>query len=894
MIKRTQSFSRRHLWWPLMILSGMAALMYEICWIRMFALGLGHEMPAMAGVLSAFFGGLALGGWALDRKIRQTAKPVGWYVVLELLIGTWAIVTTLAIPWINRHLGTWTGPTPSPTLHWLLAFMVPLVALSPATIAMGATVPTMDQIVHGLRGSSRWIGAIYAANTLGAVAGTIATTFLLLPALGFTKTLYFAAAINFLCAGGAYLCFASLRRDASTITTMESVPLGKLASLLFATGVLGIGYEVLGTRVMAQVQENTVYSFASVLSVYLLGTAAGAAAYQRWLVHRDQARVLVQSLGLLTAATFLGTVVVGWSPMIHRSTLLSLGPGLGPAVTTEVILATAVFALPSFLMGMTCSTLAQIWRDACGSVGTALGINTLGAALAAPLFAPIVLPLLGAKWSLLSVSLGYMALFVLCVRSAVCAPASDQPSSSPHKHRRVRAARESDQPVNSGYRLTLLIGALAVWAITTDLAFVAPIDGGEVLDYRDGVLASVAVVTDRDDNRFLKVNDRFRMGGTNRWTNERRLGHIPLLLHPQPHAVLFLGLGTGNTLAAAVDHPGLQATAVELVPEVVQVQRYFESSTGDLAGDPDIEILVGDARRYVQATDVEYDVIVADLFHPARDGSGSLYTREHFQAIRERLRRQGLFCQWLPLYQMDTDCLRIIVSTFLDVFPECTAYLSTLDVNQPILGLMGRIAPQSYGASWFNDRLANTKLREQVMRAGLVNDFALFGLAVASTDRLRSFAANVPIVTDNHARVTFVAPHFIYSRQTPGYVPLLALLDTHMGSGLPQTPSASIADSAFAQRVLQFELARNRFLQAERFRLLGQLPQAWEGYLESTSISRDFILAPAVVTMQAQRLAQRGKATQAMGLLNRLLAVRPHDATAREILQRIERAVNAK
>ena len=284
--------SKGGFWWLLMLLSGAAALTYEICWIRMFSVGLGHEMPAMAAVISAFFGGIAFGAWALDRRIRNSVRPTVWYAALEIAIGGWAIITVKLIPWINDHLGTLTGPTPAPFLHWTVAFFVPLLVLAPATICMGATIPAMDRIVEGLRGSGRWIGAVYAANTLGAVVGTLATPFLLLPALGFTRTVLLASTLNFFGALVAYVCFSPTSPNPARTLAAAKRDSKPICVLLFITGVLGIGYEIVGTRVMAQVQENTVYSFASVLAVYLLGTACGAAAFQRWCIDRNQRRLV--------------------------------------------------------------------------------------------------------------------------------------------------------------------------------------------------------------------------------------------------------------------------------------------------------------------------------------------------------------------------------------------------------------------------------------------------------------------------------------------------------------------------------------------------------------------------------------------------------------------------
>ena len=195
---------------------------------------------------------------------------------------------------------------------------------------------------------------------------------------------------------------------------------------------------------------------------------------------------------------------------------------------------------------------------------------------------------------------------------------------------------------------------------------------------------TVFVVEDREGHYYLKVNNKFLMGSTASQFSDGRQGHIPLLLHPNPKRALFLGLGTGVTFAAGALHPSLSADGVELVPEILQVLPYFEKATGSFDKYPQLNIHVADARRYINTSQEFYDLIVADLFHPARDGAGFLYTAEHFDAIRARLAPGGIFCQWLPLYQMDLDVLRLIIRTFLKVFPEGNAFLATSACRHPL------------------------------------------------------------------------------------------------------------------------------------------------------------------------------------------------------------------
>src|SRR5262249_43189186 len=163
--------------------------------------------------------------------------------------------------------------------------------------------------------------------------------------------------------------------------------------------------------------------------------------------------------------------------------------------------------------------------------------------------------------------------------------------------------------------------------------------------FREGAMASVAVLESTNHSRVLKVNNRFQMGGTAARIAEQRHADIPLLLHPDPKRALFIGLGTGITFATAAKYPNLIADGVELLPGVAEAMPLFQDDPRAFEN-PALHVHVADGRRFVLITTNRYDVIVGDLFHPAQDGAAFLYTREHFTAVRERLAPRGLFCQW--------------------------------------------------------------------------------------------------------------------------------------------------------------------------------------------------------------------------------------------------------
>jgi spermidine synthase len=445
--------------------SGIAGLGYQIVWARMFSVGLGHEIPSVFAVVAAFFGGLAIGAVVLDGRISRSRSPGRWYAVLEIVIGLWAIGTVVLIPWINTVIHDLIGVDPSPARHWSVSFVVPFIALLPATAAMGATLPAMDRFVSSLSRRGRTIGGIYAVNTLGAAAGVLASTFFIMPALGFRATVISFALINLLCA--AVILLWPARQEAEREAVLEPVEDGmsswRLSLTLLVTGLLGIGYEVLGVRVMAQVLENTVYSYAAALIVYLCFTAMGAALYQRLLSRRAFRATLAWLVLGLSTSCVIGIFVLSEAQSIYDSIANSAGGGFARGLLAEFSIATAVFAVPTLLMGATFSHLAQAARRDGGGVGRALCINTLGGSLASVSFGVLLLPAIGAKWVLTIVALGYLALIPTW------------------RHQRS---------------LYAIVPVGLAMLLPSNLVLVTPPPGGSILEYREGVMAAVAVVED--------------------------------------------------------------------------------------------------------------------------------------------------------------------------------------------------------------------------------------------------------------------------------------------------------------------------------------------------------------------------------------------------------------
>ncbi|MDR2215802.1 MAG: spermidine synthase, partial [Nevskiaceae bacterium] len=514
----------------LMIASGFAGLAYQVVWVQQSSLWLGQESAAVIAVVTAFFGGLALGAAVLGKRIERSVRPVRWYIACELTIGLWALILTLWLAPLTNLLLHLTGHAPSPLRQWLVCFGGTFIVLLPATMSMGATLPAMERAQ--LPGGKRALSALYAANTLGAMLGVLCTAFWLLPGFGLTRTVAVCVALNFVCAAAA--CALSVRAKPSAMAA-SSMRLTALA-LLMTTGLLGIGYEIIIVRALSQLTENTVYTFALLLAFYLAGTALGAAAYSRWLAHRDAAALRDRLLQWLALVCLFGLLALS---SVHASTLTTL--------SREAWLAGLLFLAPTLLMGALFSHLITGARSAGLSPGQAIAANTFGAALAPPLFGLALIPLFALKVALLLLAAGYLILV---------------------------SRRAWMRPAQWGAAAAISLALLAL----PPLRIVTIPEGGRLIRYTEGAMSSVAVVADAADVLTLRINNRQQEGSTITGFADGRQALLPLLLHTDPRSALFLGVGTGITAGSATLLPHLNVEAVELAPEVIDNLPLFASA----------------------------------------------------------------------------------------------------------------------------------------------------------------------------------------------------------------------------------------------------------------------------------------------------------------------------
>ena len=877
------------------VLSGAAALGYEILWTRLLGLALGSETLGVLGVLAGFFGGLAAGSALLHRRARRSPRPARLFAVLEVVAALYALASPHLLYALARHLPSLLGPAAGDNdtaLALALSLGVATVALLPATVPMGATLAALVEARRRSAegdGDARGLGRLYGANTFGATLGVLGTIYWLLPRLGMGWGAVALAALGLAAAGVGLLWSRGGEpgpspEPASAPALRREAALGEpgkplLHALLFGTGLAGVGLEVVGVQILSQRLENTVYTFADVLAVYLLGTAAGAWLYGALIGRRSRRESEADGPdadgrhGRLTLTLLLGlalaSVLSAFALWASPAVLARVAPAGAPAVVRlagEILVAGLVLAVPTVLMGALASHLLS--RLAPGGVGRAYAANTLGAAVAPFVFGLGAIPALGYARALYLVAFAYLALAALAATPWLL----------------------GRRPVP---RRAWAGGAavLALWLVAPpSLVLVRPPPGWEPIETRETLMGLVRVTQLREIGpggspvRQLQVNEHFRMGGGLAF-GERRMGHLPLLLAPGARTALFLGIGTGSTLGAAVHFPIERVDAVELVPEMMDLLPWFDYVNEQVYRDPRVRLHAADARRWMAASRERYDVVIADLFHPARDGAGALYALEHFLAVREHLEPGGLFAQWLPLYQFHPEDLRTVVRTFLAAFPEVHSFLGIYNAETPALVLLGRERPAP--------PLDLARLRERLdapVYRGLLMDDPRDLLSAYMLDReaLADYAGPGPLNTDLRPRLLFDAPRSVYAADGDiRYRSLLSLLPhrTLFAAELVRAGDPA-TDRELRRQVDGFSRALGHYLEGEVLRVAAggdgrdlRFPDAAvERYLAAWEAAPDF--PPA---RQLLRALATGDGAQAERIRSRVAARQPVAVpTARE------------
>jgi spermidine synthase len=686
--------------------SGFLALVYEVLWMRSLAILFGATVPAAAATLAAFFLGIALGSGILGKRAAGWSHPLRAYGLMELGIAAGAILAQQILRTADLHYQSmYTLLSGLPAVFLAAKIALTMLALLVPTFLMGGLLPALAQAMAADRGRLGVEGGgLYSINTLGAALGALSVPYLLLPALG-SGWSYLASVGGSIVLGiaawvmsgaNAGGCTSKPEKD-SPKTPMEHAKVeSSLPVFAFLSGFLLLALEVFWTRMFALVHQNSIYSFSLVVAVFLLGLAGGA------VLARELLRRGFPIRFWLVAAWYGSGLLVFLSPRLFL--FLSSGMTLveGGTGAYGVLLIAMPIILPVTLIS---GTILPLLMELAGgrrgipagpALGRLLALNTLGSILGPLLAVYMLTSRVGLWWNIALV--GVALLFIGETTRHIGSP-----------RRTVRIL-----PVYG------FLGA-AIWLLGPGglpQVHIQEGSGERVVSLEECGYGSVAVV-EGNGHRWMTLNNYYILGGTASVRDERMQAHLPLLLHPAPQKVAFLGLGTGITAGAALLHPVDSIVALEMVPEIAGAAReYFADANLHVLDNPRIEVVYEDARNFLKGSGRKFDLIIGDLVVPWRPGESSLLTIEHFRATREALLPGGMFCQWLPLFQLSEDGFRIVARTFLQVYPKAMLWRGDFLADQPAVALIGQRDPSPLHA-----RAIDRRVRELAARVEDTNPY---------------------------------------------------------------------------------------------------------------------------------------------------------------------------
>ena len=659
----------------LFFLSGAAGLVYEVVWSRLLKDVFGVTAHAVAAVLATFLGGLALGSWALGRYADRYDRPLRFYGLLEIGIGIAALAGTLAIAFLDPlHIHAASRFAPDSAALAAVRLVLASAVILPATFLMGGTLPAMTRALVGREGNvSREISFLYALNTSGAVAGSLATGFLLIRALGVHPALWMAVAVNV--AVGAWALVLSRQGGPSAAAepessgAVEAAPGSRWVLLAIAlSGVVSLALEVIWTRMLILIVGSSTHAFVTMLSVFLVGIALGSFIARSLVDRVANPRAAFGWVQAGIAAATLATIPLsGALVLAAQKWLLQMELHWAALTFARFGISFLLLLVPTTLIGMTFPLAAKIRVRSAQRLGSRVGevyaANTLGNIAGAIIGGFVLLPAAGLQRSVV----------LLTLLNLAGAAWGLLPRGEAGAGRRLllRVA-----PVVAVF--LALSGFLVFWR-PRPFVSVEEGEGDRVLYYREGLVSTVKVFQRADDGRQLvMLVDGIRIGQSSSGIDYKQqvLAHFPFLLRPAGAIanVLSIGLGTGIVAGEIARHPGVRAIdSVELSPPVIEAARLFSGYNGGVLDNPSVRITTDDGINFLKRTPAKYDAIVSDgKSRLGQAGNALFYSLDYYRSARNHLARGGLMIQWMPLEEIAAD-LRTIVRTFMAVFSH--AYL---------------------------------------------------------------------------------------------------------------------------------------------------------------------------------------------------------------------------
>ncbi len=692
--------------------SGAAGLLFEVLWFRALGRALGNTVWAATVVLAAFMLGIAIG--ALVAARWSPRRPGGAFAGAELAVGAAGTLLVWALPALESTIAQGLAPLSEPTLAGA-RLLISLLALLVPTIAMGMTLPFGVRMLAD-RETTRALGLLYAANTLGACVAPLTAEFLLIEALGLRGTAVAAAGLNVL-AATLGLMHPVARLPARVEQPAASAVPSRLLLVAAGAGALALALEVIWFRLLLLHAPATDASFALMLMLLLLGVALGSAAAPalgRW------------PPAWIVAATG-AAVVLGYWMASPAETVAGLLRYAVPLMVPACVLSGALFTMLGAMLR------ADI-PDPRPAIAKLTSANTLGAAAGAAVAGLLLLPHAGIEASLFLIGAGYAMLTLLLIG-----------------RRSWKAWLPSAAALAA---LALFPFGLMKSHLAQAAHYYVAVDGAKRVRLTEGPVTTLQVLkTERFGlaYRWRLLTDSYSMSGIERDSLRymQLFAWLPLALHPAPRRALLISYGAGVTAQALLDERSLdRLTVVDVSPEILAASPTLHPE-GDPLSDSRVRLVLEDGRHYLFSRSEQFDIITGEPPPPSMAGVVNLYSAEYFAALARRLAPGGLATYWLPVHHLEPRGARAVIAAWCGAFPDCSLWsgsgrhwvlLGGRDfTHRPDVGRIARL--------WENPTSA-----ARIAASGFEHPAQLGAAFIADAAQLRGWIAGTPPLTDDHPK----------------------------------------------------------------------------------------------------------------------------------------------
>ena len=669
--------------WLSCVWVGAAAITIQLLALNHLNRIFGATSASFSVALAAALAGLAWGAWFWCRESVTLSRRTG---VFRLFLGAGlAALMCIGAPTVVELIQGWLsfGFAPGSWRAHLARLLYGLFVVFPASAMLGGIVPKLafhqshSKSSAEPRSADQRLARLYALETLGAAIGGLCSGAWAIHVLGAAWTTAVVAVGCFTLAASWW--FGDLTDQEEVLRSSKQAPrhsrrssqeYGWLAAVCVA-GCASLAMEIVWVRLLVMLVGSDSLSYALVSATYLVGIGVGS----------HLASYLPGKSGSMPHRFAWLQLALVWVIVVQLQTFLfisngsaqqwlqqSSAGGFGP-LTGRLILCLCVETAGAILVGTSFAFAArgyveEVYHGGTSQAGRLYAGLTIGNVLGVILTGLFFIPLLGLQkslWVLAGMALvaGWIGLFVS--------------SKVHHADARRDRSRTTSVALPFGLALTSLSIVLGFYSPKTPIGLSQESEAGQVEYYREGPVATVAVVKSRDGWSKRMVLDGIIIGESSGGVDEKQqmLSALPALLGPQEsdQSVLTIGLGTGILAGQLANQEQVkQVTCIELSESVVQAAGRFSDTNSDALNHAKISHHHGDGLQYLRHSRDTYQAIVSDAKSlPGHSANVAFFSADYYQLCKSRLATGGLFAQWISL-DSPPDEIEIILHTFASSF----------------------------------------------------------------------------------------------------------------------------------------------------------------------------------------------------------------------------------